>query len=413
MKTPSSPKTAWAITVVLLLGVVLGWGILKGTGARSGAAPTDEHGHHDATAHDAHDMPDAAKGAASAPAPEPTHVTLTDAQLQQAGVTLATAGPARIGTALEWLGEVRYNADRTVQVLPRLAGTVEQVLVSAGQSVRKGQVLAVLSSPALADLRAQAQAASRRAGLARATYEREKQLWEDKITARQDLQQAQVAWQEAEITEQSLRQKLANLGTTASSGTSLTRHELRAPIDGVVTDKRISVGEALADNSPVFTLSDLGTVWVEVPVTAKDLPSLREGQGVQVSASAFEAQADGRVIHVSALLGEQTRTATARIVLANPQGLWRPGLPVKVRSASHASEVPVAVQVEAVQTVRDGPVVFGREGDHLEARPLKLGRSDGRLVEVLDGLKAGDRYAVGNSFVIKAELGKTGASHDH
>lgn len=344
---------------------------------------------------------------------EEARVTMTDAQLKQAGVTIAVAGPARIGTTLELLGEVRYNADRTVQVLPRLAGTVEQVLVSAGQPVRKGQVLAVLSSPELADLRAQALAASRRTALARATHEREKQLWEDKITARQDHLQAQSAWQEAEIAEQSLRQKLANLGTTATGVQGLTRHELRAPIDGVVTDKRITVGESVAEDRPVFTLSDLGMVWVEVPLAAKDLPLVAPGQAVQITASAFDAQAQGKVVHISALLGEQTRMATARILLANPKGLWRPGLPAKVRITSQETEVAVAVQQSAIQTVRDWQVVFGRYGQQLEARPLTLGRSDGRLVEVISGLKAGEHYAADNSFVVKADLGKAGASHDH
>lgn len=344
---------------------------------------------------------------------EEARVTMSDAQLAQAGVKIVEAGPARIGASLELLGEVRYNADRTVQVQPRLAGTVEQVLVSAGQPVRKGQVLAVLSSAELADLRAQSLAASRRLELARATYEREKQLWEDKITARHDFLQAQTAWQEAEIADQGLRQKLANLNTVAGGGKGLTRYELRAPIDGVVTDRRISVGESVADNSAVFTVSDLGSVWVEAPVAAKDLPALREGQKVQVSASAFDAQAQGQVSHISMLLGEQTRTATVRVVLANPKGLWLPGLPVKVQSMSDVAEVPVAVRVDAIQSLRDWQVVFGRYGQQLEARPLKLGRSDGRMVEVISGLQAGERYAADNSFVIKAELGKAGASHDH
>jgi len=116
---------------------------------------------------------------------------------------------------------------------------------------------------------------------------------------------------------------------------------------------------------------------------------------------------------VSALVGEQTRAATARIVLPNPKGQWRPGLPVKVEVVAAETEVPVAVAAEAIQTVRDWQAVFGRYGEFLEARPLELGRSDGRYVEVLDGLTAGERYAVSNSFLIKADLGKAGASHDH
>ena len=340
-------------------------------------------------------------------------VTMSDAQLQQAGIGLAVAGPARIKSQLALQGQIQYNGDRTVRVAPRLAGLVESVAVNAGDRVRKGQVLAVLSSPALADQRAEGLAAQRRLALARSTHEREKKLWEEKISAEQDYQQARAALQEAEIAEQNIRQKLAHLNVANTPGGRLTSFELRSPIDGVVTDKRISVGQSLGEADPVFTVSDLSLVWVEVPVSAKDLGAVRTGQAVMVNAMAFEASSPGVISHVSDLLGEQTRTATARIVLKNPDGLWRPGLPVQVQVTAGQAEVPVAVQLEAVQGLRDWQVVFGRHGEQLEARPLELGRRDDRFVEVLGGLTAGERYAARNSFVIKAELGKAGASHDH
>ena len=117
--------------------------------------------------------------------------------------------------------------------------------------------------------------------------------------------------------------------------------------------------------------------------------------------------------YVGALVGEQTRTATARIVLPNPKGLWRPGLPVNIELIANEIDVPVAVSAEAIQTVRDWTVVFGRYGEDFEARPVELGRSDGKFIEIISGLKAGEQYAGKNSFLIKADLGKSGASHDH
>ena len=107
------------------------------------------------------------------------------------------------------------------------------------------------------------------------------------------------------------------------------------------------------------------------------------------------------------------RTATARIVLPNPEGIWRPGLPVTGELVADEVAVQVAVSTEAIQTLGDSTVVFGRYGDLFEARPVVLGRSDGRLVEVVAGLNRGERYAAENSYLIKAELGKAGASHDH
>ena len=340
-------------------------------------------------------------------------VAMSDAQLAEAGVQLATAGPARIATTVELLGEVRYNGDRTVQVVPRLAGRVEAVATSAGERVKKGQLLAVLSSQALADERGALLAAEQRLALARTAFAREKTLWEEKIAAEQDYLQARAALQEAEIAVRSARQKLAALGGAPGAETDLTRYELRSPIDGVVTDKRISVGEVVKDDTPLFTVSDLSCVWVEATVSAQDLAAVRQGLRATVHSGALSVSAEGRIAYVSPLVGETTRAATARIVLPNPEGLWRPGLPVTVAAVAEETEVPVAVAAEAIQSLRDWQVVFGRYGEALEARPLELGRSDGRFVEVREGLAAGERYAATNSFLIKAELGKAGASHDH
>lgn len=342
---------------------------------------------------------------------EEARVRMTDEQLAQNGVQILTAGPVRIKTTLQLIGEVRLNEDRTVHVVPRLSGVVESVSANAGDRVRKGQVLAVISSQVLADHRSELQAAQQRLRLARTTYEREKKLWEEKISAEQDYLQARATMQEAQISVTSAQQKLASLGASPASG-SLTRYEIRSPIDGVITDKRIAAGAVMKDDANIFDISDLSTVWVDLTVRAQDINSVKVGQKATVKATAFDAQGNGTVSYIGSLVGEQTRTATARLVLANPDSTWRPGLPVNVELVADEVEVPVAVSTEAIQTVRDWNAVFGRYGNALEARPLELGRSDGKFVEVRKGLNAGEQYAAKNSFLIKADLGKASASHD-
>jgi cobalt-zinc-cadmium efflux system membrane fusion protein len=338
---------------------------------------------------------------------------MSDQQLARNGVEVLTAGPARIRSALPLIGEIRFNEDRLVHVVPRLQGIVESVTANAGDRVRKGQVLAVISSQALADQRSELLGAQKRLALARTTYEREQQLWQDKISAEQDYLQARIAMQEAEIAVQSAQQKLHAIGGGISAGGSLTRYELRSPIAGVVVEKHLSLGEAVQDDANVFVIADLSTVWAEMTIQAKDLNSVRVGQKAVVKASAFDSESSGVVAYVGSLVGEQTRTAKAHLVLPNPQGVWRPGLPVSIELVADEVEVPVAVAAEAIQTLRDWSVVFGRYGEDFEARPLTLGRSDGQFVEVLKGLRAGEAYAAKNSFLIKAELGKSEASHDH
>lgn len=340
-------------------------------------------------------------------------VAMTDEQLKSNGVQLATVGPARIKTALQLQGEVRLNEDRTVHVVPRLTGVVESVSGNAGDKVRRGQVLAVVSSQSLADQRSEWLGAQKRVALARTTFDREKTLWQGKISAEQDFLQARHALQEAEIAEQSARQKLASLGVSASASGSLTRYEIRSPIDGVITDKKISVGEVIKEDANIFVVADLSTVWVEMTVYAKEINAVKLGQNATVKATSFEAQAETKVSYVGALVGEQTRAAKARLVLPNPKGLWRPGLPVNVELTADEVEVALAISADAVQTLRESPVVFGRYGNQFEARPLALGRSDGTMVEVLGGLEPGERYAARNSYLIKADIGKAGASHDH
>ncbi len=339
-------------------------------------------------------------------------ITMSELQASQNGIDIHTSGPARIKSVLKLAGEIALNADRSVQVSPRMAGVVESVHANAGDRVNKGQLLAVISSQALAGERGELRAAQQRLELARSVFQREQKLWQEKISAEQDYQQARAAMNEAQIAVQAARQKLAAIGVQGDAG-QMARHEIRAPIAGVVTDKQIAVGASLAADAAVFVVSDLSTVWAEVTVGERDLAIIRTGQSATVMANSSEARATGPVSYISALVGEQTRAAKARVVLPNPDGSWRPGAPVRVEVVAAEVTVPVAVLAEAIQTVRDEPAVFGSYGDQFEARPIKLGRSDGEHVEVLEGLGAGVKYAAKNSFLIKADIGKSGASHDH
>ena len=340
------------------------------------------------------------------PQHEAAHVMMDDDQVRASGIAIAAAGAVQIASVVQFPGEVQLNDDRTVHVVPRVPGIAEAVLVNTGQNVRKGQTLAVFSSQVISEQRSALQSAQKRQSFALTVYEREKKLWEQKITAEQDFLQAQVALREAEIAVENAQQKLNALGVTGGSGTGLNRFELRAPYDGLVVERKLSVGEAVKEDTPIMTISDMSAVWVEVSIPAKDLPLMRVGAKVLVRATAFDAKATGTVAFVGALVGEQTRMARARIVLANPQGAWRPGLFVNVEVSSANLQVPVAVESEAIQTLGNRQVVFVREEKRFLPRSVKLGISDGKYIEVLEGLPPGTRYAAQGSYIIKSELTK-------
>ena len=178
-------------------------------------------------------------------------------------------------------------------------------------------------------------------------------------------------------------------------------------------EKHIAAGEAVKEDATIFAIADLSSVWAEMNVYPKDLDLVKVGQKVTVRASTLKTEAEGRISYVGSLVGEQTRSAKARVTLPNPERSWRPGLFVTVELVQDETEVPVAVPVGAIQAYRDWKVVFGRFGDAFEARPVELGRSDGKHVEVVKGLEPGTRYAASNTFVLKADLGKAGAQHSH
>jgi cobalt-zinc-cadmium efflux system membrane fusion protein len=413
-----SKKQWMAIAAIAATGFVLGAAILSRTPATAAA---DEHGHgehvHAQTKtgeHDEHEH-DEDEGHGRDHDADEHHaagiIALGDAEA--AAISIDTAKAGRIRSVLQLPGEIRLNADRTSHVVPRVAGVVESVHATLGQAVEKGQLLAVITSPAVSEQRSELRSAQKRQALAKTTYAREKQLWEQKISAEQDYLQAQLALHEADVAVANARQKLAALGLVPGSAGGLNRFELYAPFSGVVIEKHLSPGEALKEDAAVFTVTDLSQVWAEINVPAKDLPLVRVGERVTIRATAFDASATGTIAFVGALIGEQTRTATARVVLENPGGAWRPGLFVNVGITAAEADVPVTVSMEAIQSVEDKSAVFQQVEGGFVARPVQLGRSDGERVEIVQGLEAGVRYAANGSFIVKSELGKASAEHTH
>ena len=339
-------------------------------------------------------------------------LVLNEQQIQAAGIQLATAQPRQISTLLSLPGEVRFDEDRTSHIVPRAAGVVESVKVNLGQKVKQGELLAVIASQQISDQRSELAASQRRVELARTTFQRERQLWQDKISAEQDYLLARQALQEAEIALNNARQKMNALsGSAVLAGGN--RYELRAPFAGVVVEKHLGVGEVVSETSAAFTLSDLSQVWVTFGVFPKDLNKVQVGRPVKVSSAEMGTEVMGTVAYVGNLLGEQTRTATVRVSVANPDDSWRPGLFVAVQVATDSYPAAVTVPVDAIQTVEDKPSLFVRTAEGFVTRHVELGVSENGFVEVRQGLEAGAEVATVGSFVLKSELGKASAEHAH
>jgi cobalt-zinc-cadmium efflux system membrane fusion protein len=399
-------------------GVAQGQPASSGQGAGSRDDHAGEKGHadegHDESRDDSPHGPEPKAGAAAEPAHEEEegHLELSAEQISAAGIEIALVEARQMRTSVVYPGEIRFDEDRTAHVVPRVSGVVEAVKVELGQSVKKGQVLAVIASQQISDQRSELSAAQRRLELARLTLQREKKLWEEKVSAEQDYLQARQDFQEADISLTNARQKISAIGASLSPSAG-NRYELVAPFDAMVVEKHLGIGEVVSDTSAAFTLSDLSRVWATFGVTPKDLNKVVVGRPATVSAPDLDAQVEGRVGYVGSLLGEQTRAATVRVTLANPEGAWRPGLFVSIEVVADHATAAVSLPESALQTIEDKPSVFVRNPEGFQLQPVVTGRRDGGYVEILQGVAAGSQVATTGSFILKSELGKGSASHAH
>jgi cobalt-zinc-cadmium efflux system membrane fusion protein len=195
------------------------------------------------------------------------------------------------------------------------------------------------------------------------------------------------------------------------SNESLQTYTLQAPIEGVILRRDLQPGMATG-SEPLFVIADLSQVWVELDVFARHIGQVKSGQSVTIE-SLDGTRFTGRIDWVAPLTLHASQSVQARVILDNAAGLLRPGQFVRARVTVAEHPVELAVRQSAIQRFRDFAVVFARFGEIYEVRMLELGRRNSEWVEVLGGLKPGSEYVTGNSYLIKADIEKSGASHDH
>ncbi len=191
------------------------------------------------------------------------------------------------------------------------------------------------------------------------------------------------------------------------SNESLADYEIKSLIDGTVIEMHMTRGEMIDDSKHGFVIADLSTVWIYLQVYQKDLPYVRKGQKVIISAGKGLPETEGTIRYISPIIDEQTRTAEARVVLRNKRGLWKPGLFVTGRIVTEDVKVDVAVPKTALETFEGKPVVFVKTNDGFKPQPVHIGRENDTQVEIEHGLKPGQTYVLKNGFTLKAELMKS------
>ena len=198
---------------------------------------------------------------------------------------------------------------------------------------------------------------------------------------------------------------------TVEGNESMRTYAVTAPFDGVVLARNTNVGDVAGD-AALFEIADLSRVWVELRAIGTDADKLSTGQAVRLRTATGDTAADATIDTILPI-ATSGQGVIARVVVPNEDGRWRPGMTVSAEVTVSAREVPLAVKESGLQPFRDFTVVFAQVEDTYEVRMLELGDRDGDYAEVLGGLKPGTPYVSGNSFLIRSDIEKSGASHDH
>jgi cobalt-zinc-cadmium efflux system membrane fusion protein len=370
-----------------------------------GVFAEDDHAGHDHAAH-----------AGDHSAEEASRVPVTREQVERFGIKIAVAEEGTVANVIRAPGEIAFNEDRVVHMVPRVAGIARKVLKRLGDHVEKGESLAVIDSRELADAKSEYLAAKARGALAEKVFAREKALHEKRVSPEEDYIEAEVALAEARIALRSARQKLLALGLPpnriealdSEDDAALTEFELLAPITGVVTEKHISQGESLQADAEIFTVADLSTVWVNLAISQEAIGSVRKDQSVTVRLP-DGSTTTAKIEFVSPTVDAETRTALARVTLDNGTGAFRPGTFVGATIQVPSEKDAIVVPKASIQLVHDHPSVFVWKTGAFELREVETGSADGTRVEVVRGLAAGEKVAAVNAFHLKAEYIKSAA----
>lgn len=348
---------------------------------------------------------------------EEGEIQLTSQQMVEQGLKVAVASTGLVEKLTTLPGKLVVNTDQQAHISPNFSGYIEQVNVALGQSVQKGQTLAVLILPELIDQQANLRMAQVNLDLARKDYQREQQLWSQGISAKQDYQRAENAYRQAQITVQSSQARLNALG---ASGNNNGRFLIKAPISGVISKKDIVVGENVQLADQLFVIENLKDLWLEFNLPNTSNIQLQVGQILNFKTNGSDQNYQAKVQTLNPQADLQTGRLQVRAKVTTQADVLRPNVLVNVFVTDAQAKTALRVQKKALQQVEGKPVVFVIESEekglvHLKAQPIEVGVSsqDGQWLEVISGLTEGQKYIADGSFLLKSELEKDEAGHGH
>jgi cobalt-zinc-cadmium efflux system membrane fusion protein len=319
---------------------------------------------------------------------------------EQAGIATVPAEERPGGARLEAIATITYDATRRAEVNARAPGVVRALKVDIGAKVASNTALAVIESAQVSEDRSRLDAANARVVAAESNYKREEEMFARGVSAKRDVEVAKQALDEAHAARQAASAALGVVGARGGSTYTLT-----SPIAGTVVRRNATIGHMVSVEEALFEVVDTSQMWAEVDVPEAQLAHVAVGQSVAVTVENIpERTFTGVIDYVAPEVDATTRTAKARVALKNPDGALRANMFARAEIALANAKPTVMVPAAAVQRAKGVALVFVKLApDHYEARRVKLGLTQGELVEVVEGVKAGEAVATRGSFLLKTE----------
>ncbi len=343
-------------------------------------------------------------------------IELTPAAVATAGIKIEAVGLRTIDDVLSLAGTLSYDENKVARVGPRVGGRVARILVDLGETVRPGQVLALIDSPELGEALAQWRKSRSVFEVRERDFERARKLLDGKAISEGEFlsREGEFRVAKAEMENADSRMHLFGLShedlvMLSRGGEVSSEFPLRSPIAGKVIERQINPGEVVEVGKSLFTVGDIQNLWLFAQLYEKDLSRVHAGEDLEVTTEAFPGDRfRGRIDYVSDQVDPATRTARARSLIANPTGKLKPGMFVEARLAVASGNPVLAVPGSAITEVDKAPTVFVAISDGVfEPRPIQPGRAGQTTTEVLEGLRAGERVVTEGTLTLKAEMQKS------
>ena len=356
------------------------------------------------------------KSAADQHQDEGNSVRLSADEIRRAGIKIERLEPAEFAETLAAFGTIGANRNSFARVASPVAGRLVKIVVDLGVKVSAGETLATLESPELADVRTAYQQGLTELDLARLNLDRAQKLSVDNSIAQKDFLRIRADYERARAALAAVEAKLTTLGVTATApaGSPAAFLAVTAPLAGTVVERTAVLGEYAQAYQALFTVADLSTVWVETNLYDRDLADVAVGVSATVTVSAYPGQRfAGKVTYIGNILDKDTRTAVARVEVANVDGRLKPGLFANVEIEKTRRHAALRVPEDALVLLQGQMTAFVAHGEGFEPRPVEIGERNGGMVIVKSGLEAGDEVVVAGAYALKARLLKSQIGDSH